>query len=79
MGASGGIFAVNAVTLVDLLEHWQFEERPKLKLSLLILELMMMSESSVSFRFEVSKRLGRPADSRSSWLDCPLPVGLGYM
>ncbi|KAL7409585.1 rhomboid family-domain-containing protein [Mrakia frigida] len=42
VGASGGIFAVNAVVLVDLLEHWQFEERPKLKLGLLILELLMM-------------------------------------
>ena len=74
VGASGGIFAVNAVQLVDLLEHWQvsliclfrtgslssvaltvigpllarrhqFEQRPKLKLGLLILELLLMSEA----------------------------------
>ncbi|WVO22751.1 uncharacterized protein IAS62_004087 [Cryptococcus decagattii] len=39
VGASGALFATNACVLVDLVLHWKYEERPKLKACLLVLEL----------------------------------------
>lgn len=42
VGASGGIFAVNAVTIVDLGLHWKLEARPKLKLFFLVVEFLVM-------------------------------------
>ncbi|ODO01676.1 hypothetical protein I350_06502 [Cryptococcus amylolentus CBS 6273] len=38
VGASGALFATNACVLVDLVLHWKYEERPKLKAFLLFLE-----------------------------------------
>jgi membrane associated rhomboid family serine protease len=42
VGASGGIFAINAVAVVDLGLHWKLEARPKLKLVFLIFEFALM-------------------------------------
>lgn len=42
VGASGGIFAVNAVAVVDLGLHWKLEARPKTKAVFLIFELLLM-------------------------------------
>ncbi|CED85122.1 Equilibrative nucleoside transporter protein [Phaffia rhodozyma] len=42
VGASGGIFAVNAVTVVDLFLHWKIESKPKTKLAFLIIEFVIM-------------------------------------
>ncbi|KIR37830.1 rhomboid family membrane protein [Cryptococcus deuterogattii 99/473] len=39
VGASGALFATNACVLVDLVLHWKYEERPKMKACLLVLEL----------------------------------------
>ncbi|OXH49895.1 hypothetical protein J004_03928 [Cryptococcus neoformans] len=38
VGASGALFATNACVVVDLVLHWKYEERPKLKAFLLFLE-----------------------------------------
>ncbi|WVW79247.1 hypothetical protein I302_101213 [Kwoniella bestiolae CBS 10118] len=38
VGASGALFASNACVLVDLVLHWKYEERPKLKAFLLAIE-----------------------------------------
>ncbi|KAL7422139.1 hypothetical protein Q5752_002782 [Cryptotrichosporon argae] len=40
-GASGALFATNACVLVDLLLHWKYEERPKLKAFLLAVEFVI--------------------------------------
>ncbi|WVQ81172.1 hypothetical protein IAT38_003294 [Cryptococcus sp. DSM 104549] len=40
-GASGALFATNACVLVDLVLHWKYEERPKLKAFLLALEFII--------------------------------------
>ncbi|KAK8843397.1 hypothetical protein IAR55_007054 [Kwoniella newhampshirensis] len=40
-GASGALFATNACVLVDLVLHWKYEERPKLKAILLALEFII--------------------------------------
>lgn len=41
VGASGALFATNACVLVDLVLHWKYEERPKLKAFLLFLEFVI--------------------------------------
>ncbi|ORY26257.1 hypothetical protein BCR39DRAFT_470533 [Naematelia encephala] len=38
VGASGALFAINACVLVDLILHWRYEERPKLKAFFLFVE-----------------------------------------
>ncbi|WWC73184.1 uncharacterized protein I206_107150 [Kwoniella pini CBS 10737] len=41
VGASGALFATNACVLVDLILHWKYEERPKLKAFLLAAEFLI--------------------------------------
>ncbi|WWC97876.1 hypothetical protein V866_004763 [Kwoniella sp. B9012] len=41
VGASGALFATNACVLVDLVLHWKYEERPKLKAFLLAIEFLI--------------------------------------
>ncbi|WWC64118.1 uncharacterized protein I303_106726 [Kwoniella dejecticola CBS 10117] len=41
VGASGALFATNACVLVDLILHWKYEERPKLKAFLLAIEFLI--------------------------------------
>ncbi|WVO18280.1 hypothetical protein L204_105992 [Cryptococcus depauperatus] len=41
VGASGALFATNACVLVNLLLHWKYEERPKLKAFLLAIEFLI--------------------------------------
>ncbi|WVQ93311.1 hypothetical protein IAU59_000379 [Kwoniella sp. CBS 9459] len=41
VGASGALFATNACVLVDLIMHWKYEERPKLKAFFLALEFLI--------------------------------------
>ncbi|KAK4684349.1 hypothetical protein P7C73_g5833, partial [Tremellales sp. Uapishka_1] len=41
VGASGALFATNACVLVDLLLHWKYEARPKLKAFLLAIEFLV--------------------------------------
>ncbi|WVR09136.1 hypothetical protein IAU60_006198 [Kwoniella sp. DSM 27419] len=41
VGASGALFATNACVLVDLVLHWRYEERPKLKAFLLAVEFLI--------------------------------------
>ncbi|WWC91298.1 uncharacterized protein L201_006241 [Kwoniella dendrophila CBS 6074] len=41
VGASGALFATNACVLVDLVMHWKYEERPKLKAFLLAIEFLI--------------------------------------
>lgn len=73
VGASGGIFAINAVAVVDLGLHWKLEARPKLKAMFLVFELLLMigmgfipyliDVSPLSFCMCLSRR--RQADPQS--------------